>query len=129
VLKVAANFAPALNNLAYLLAENGSSEEALELAMRAYRNEPGNPGIADTLGYVLLKNGRAEEARQLLEKAAAGLPDNPTVCYHLALSYQEVGKSEEAVEWLKKALTLGDFPEMKQAQTLLKKANLLVEGS
>jgi tetratricopeptide (TPR) repeat protein len=129
VLKVAANFTPALNNLAYVLAENGNKEEALELAMRAYRNEPGNPGIADTLGYVLLKNGRAEEACQLLEKAAAGLPDNPTVCYHLALSYQEVGKRGEAAEWLKKALTLGDFPEMKQAQALLKKANLLVEGS
>lgn len=129
VLKVAANFTPALNNLAYMQAENGSRQEALDLAMRAYRNEPENPGIADTLGYVLLKNGRAEEACQLLEKAAAGLPDNPTVCYHLALSYQEVGKRGEAVEWLKKALTLGDFPEMKQAQALLKKAHLLVEGS
>jgi putative PEP-CTERM system TPR-repeat lipoprotein len=112
----------ALNNLAYLYAENfNNQEEALELARKAYRQAPDSPSVMDTLGYALLLNGRAEEARQMLEKALAKLPDNPTILYHLALACQKVGMKDEAVAYLKKALALGEFPEKLQTRTLLEK--------
>jgi Flp pilus assembly protein TadD len=122
VLALKEDFVPVLNNLAYLYAENfDSKEEALELALKAYRYTPGSPVVMDTLGYSLLLNGRAEEARQMLEKAVAGLPGNPTILYHLALACQELGKMDEAVAYLKKALTLGEFPEMLRSRNLLEK--------
>jgi len=121
-LKKSENFTPALNNLAYLYAENyGSKEEALELAMRDYRQDPANPAIMDTLGYVLVKNGRAEDAGKLLEKAVTLLPGNASVCYHLALAYQKLGKKDEAIDFLRKALESEEFPEVKEARSLLGK--------
>jgi putative PEP-CTERM system TPR-repeat lipoprotein len=118
------NYVPALNNLAYLYADgHGSDREALRLAMTAYKLEPGNSGVLDTLGYALMKNGRKEDSRKILEKAAAMLPNNPTVLYHLALSYKAVGDRKQAIEKLSKAIKLGDFPETNQARILLAELN------
>lgn len=119
-LAVSDRYVPALNNLAYLCAEGFcSKDEALSLAMRAFRLEPGNPGIMDTLGYALLKNGRHEDGRKVLEKAASLLPNNPSVQYHLGMAYKQAGNKPQAVQALKKSLTLGAFPEADAARALL----------
>ena len=105
-----------LNNIAYLYAENYSNpEKALDLAMKAYRQDPSQPGIIDTLGYVLYQNGRHEEAQRLLEKAVTLLPENATVAYHLALVQNKLGEKEKTAQTLKKALSLGEFPEKEKA--------------
>jgi putative PEP-CTERM system TPR-repeat lipoprotein len=120
VLQIDNNFTPALNNLAYLHAENyGDPEEGLKLAFQAFRNEPEQPVIMDTLGYLLLRNGRAQEAIPLLERAAGLLPESPTVLYHLGLAYKEAGEKEMAREALQRSLGLGDFPEARKSRTLL----------
>jgi putative PEP-CTERM system TPR-repeat lipoprotein len=122
VLERAGNFVPALNNLAYLYADNyGNREEALKLAIRAFRNDPQNPGVMDTLGYVLLKNDRAADAVKVLEKAVVLLNDNPTVWYHLALAYEALGNRGKAIDLLSRAANTGDFPEAVQTRELLKK--------
>ncbi len=55
--------ADAMNSLSYMLAENGLRlPEAVELAERAVKIEPGNPSYLDTLGWALFKQGRAKEA-------------------------------------------------------------------
>ncbi|MCC6346517.1 MAG: PEP-CTERM system TPR-repeat protein PrsT, partial [Nitrospirales bacterium] len=55
VLEKSGDHVPALNNLAFLYAEGyGSREEALQLAMKAYRIAPGSAEVMDTLGYILL---------------------------------------------------------------------------
>jgi Flp pilus assembly protein TadD len=114
------NYAPALNNLAYLSGEGvGNKEEGLRMAMTAFRQEPNNGGILDTLGFLLLKNGRSDEARKTLEKAVSVLPDNPSVHFHLALAYRDLGNKGEAAARLQKALQLGEFPEAREARTLL----------
>lgn len=119
-LKKSENYVPALNNLAYLCTEGfGSKEEGLSLALTAFRLEPGNGGVMDTLGYALLQNGRREDARKMLEKASGILPDNPTVNFHLALAYRESGDKAQATARLQKALRSGDFPEAQKARTLL----------
>ncbi|BCA79476.1 XrtA/PEP-CTERM system TPR-repeat protein PrsT [Desulfuromonas sp. AOP6] len=122
VLREEPGYTPALNNLAYLYADNYADKaEALELALKAFRNAPEDPGILDTLGYVLIKNSRFEEAILHLEKAAALLPENPTVCYHLGLAYSAAGKTGQAVAILRKAKELGSFPEADKTDELLKR--------
>ncbi|WP_240731869.1 XrtA/PEP-CTERM system TPR-repeat protein PrsT [Geobacter sp. FeAm09] len=112
-------YVPALNNLAYLSADgHGNKEEALRLAIMAYKLEPGNAGVLDTLGYALLKNRRVGDAKKVLEKAV-NLQNNPTINYHLALAYKESGDKANAVRTLQKALTLGDFADAAAAKTVL----------
>lgn len=119
VLEKSDTFVPALNNLAYLSAAGyGNREEALRLAISAYKLEPGNAGIMDTLGFALLKNNRQEDAKKVLEKAAAALTNNPTVRYHLALAFKETGDKKNAQLTVQKALSLGEFPESGAAAQL-----------
>lgn len=124
------DFAPALNNLAYLYAANANRrQEALDLALRAYRAQPGNPGILDTLGLAYLQNDRPEPARQVLEQAAALLPEVATVKYHLGLAYHRLEEKEKSVQALLSALDLGAFPEAVEAKTLLAKITGKPDGA
>ena len=112
-------YVPALNNLSYLLVSGyGNKEEALRLAISAFKHEPGNAGVMDTLGFVLLKNNRLEDAKKVLERAATALPNNPTVHYHLALAYKEIGDKANAQRVVQKALSLGEFPDSGSAKQL-----------
>ena len=113
------HYTPALNNLAYLYADGyGNKEEALRLAVTAYKQEPANAGLMDTLGYALLKNNRKDDAKKVLEQTAKLLPDNPTVSYHLAMAYKETGDRKKASEAVEKALAGGNFPDAAAAKTL-----------
>lgn len=119
VLEKADTYVPALNNLSYLSAAGyGNREEALRLAISAYKLEPGNAGVMDTLGFALLKNNRPADARKVLEKSAAALSNNPTVQYHLALACKESGDKANARRVVQKALSLGDFPDAGAARQL-----------
>jgi putative PEP-CTERM system TPR-repeat lipoprotein len=120
ILEVSDSFAPALNNLAYLCAEGyGSPEEALRLAITAFRLDPGNAGVMDTVGFALLKNGRKAEALKVLERAVALLPQDQSVHYHLALAYKESGDRAKAEQALQEALSLGEGPDTKAVRVLL----------
>lgn len=111
-----------LNNLAYLLTDNfGQAKEALDLALRAYRNQTNDPRIMDTLGYVLLKNDRAGDALKLLSRATELLPNVATVKLHLAMAHLGEGQQAKARELLKQVVAGGNSVEKKQAQDLLKK--------
>lgn len=111
----------ALNNLAYLLAENfGEPKEALTYAMAVYRLQPGDPRVMDTLGFVLLKNKRAQDAENLLSKAHQLLPEVPTVSLHLAMVKIELGKMNEAKELLTKVAESSSQEDAGQAKQLLK---------
>ena len=113
-------FVPALNNLAYLCADGyGNKEEALRLAINAFKLQPANAGIMDTVGYALVKNGRAADAVKVMERAAALLPADPTVRYHLALAYHLAGDKAKSEQALQKCLALGECPDTKAAQLLL----------
>lgn len=112
---------PALNNLAYLLADNfGEEKEALNYAMNAYRLQPNDPRIMDTLGYILVKNKRAKDALNLLDKAQQLLPDVPAVGLHLAMAKLQLGEKNAAKVLLEKVVVNGDANDVKQAKALLK---------
>lgn len=80
-------FMPAVNNLAFLLAEESdpaSVQEGLNLAFSAFALTPESPSVIDTLGYALTKAGRADEAVTLLEKGVKLQPENKAIAEHLA---------------------------------------------
>jgi putative PEP-CTERM system TPR-repeat lipoprotein len=122
VLRLSMNHVPALNNLAFLYAEDGQHvAKALQLATRAYILAPRNGLVVDTLGYVLLKNKNTEEAMKVLKKALELVPDNPSIYYHFALACAENGEKARALENLRRALALGEFPEEAKAKRLMVK--------
>jgi len=87
------DYAPALNNLAYLQMEvHGNYKEALQLAIKAFRLMPEDAGVIDTLGYALLKNGQADNALDFLEKAARLRPNDATIKAHLDQARKAAGK-------------------------------------
>lgn len=114
------SFVPALNNLAYLCADGyGNKEEALRLAISAFKLQPGDAGVMDTVGYALLKNGRAADAVKVMERAVALLPTDPTVSYHLGLAYHQAGDKIRSEQALQKSLSLGEGPDAKATRELL----------
>jgi tetratricopeptide (TPR) repeat protein len=102
VLKIEENFAPAANNLAWLIASDpaGDLGEALMLAMRAKQASPDSPVIADTLGWVHYKRQSYSLAITQFELALKGLPENPTMAYHLALALVGNNEKVKAIETL-----------------------------
>jgi tetratricopeptide (TPR) repeat protein len=74
----------AANNLAWMLAEDGSCDEAMRWAQVAVESLRGRPEPSDTLGVVLLKLNRPTEALAAFEKAAALAPRNPVYQEHRA---------------------------------------------
>jgi tetratricopeptide (TPR) repeat protein len=102
------NFMPALNNLAFLIAEKGGSKkelkEALQLALRAVRHAPDSPNVKDTLGWVYYKMGEYERAYGQLQKLLDKGVVSPVFNYHLGMVLYKQGRSVEAREYLEKAL-------------------------
>jgi len=77
-LRLAPNYATALNNLSYTLAKRGETlHEALALVDRALRQERDNPYYLETRGYVLFRLGRLDEAADLIRRAMAKVPNDP----------------------------------------------------
>jgi tetratricopeptide (TPR) repeat protein len=109
----------AMNDLAFLLAEQGSELDlALSLAEGARERDP-SPEILDTLGWVRLQRGEPALAVEVLEEAVSGRPGSATLRYHLGTALREVGDEARAKEMLQAALELGAFPEAEQARAEL----------
>jgi putative PEP-CTERM system TPR-repeat lipoprotein len=102
-------FAPAANNLAWMLAEDGPGQDlkrALLLAQGARDAAPQDPQIADTLGWIQYKLAAYPAAEALLREAAEKLPTNAEVLYHLGMAQAKMSKNEDARASLAKSLEL-----------------------
>ncbi len=111
-----------INNLAVLLAEDGSDQgrldRALELAQRF--EESKSPMFRDTLGWVYYQRNELDKALPLLEQVVASMPNVPTFHFHLGMAYQKSGNVEEAKKQLQAALdTEVEFPEKEQARAII----------
>jgi len=81
------DFAPAANNLAYLLAEHGKDiNEALNFARTAREKLPNDPSAMDTMGWVYYKKGLYDSAIREFTDSLEKIPDNADVHYHLGLA-------------------------------------------
>jgi tetratricopeptide (TPR) repeat protein len=111
----------ALNNLAYLYAQQGENlDQALDLAQRAVKLSPKNAGMRDTLGWICYQQGRFEEALKHLQEAIRLAPDQGLQHYHLGQTLRALQRGPEAAEAFRRALETGlSPPEKKQAEAAL----------
>lgn len=111
-LKVSNRHPFVLNYLGYSwLQHNENSNEALYMIFEAYRQNPEDGHIMDSLGWALYRMGKYEDAIKVLERAAEYLPGNAIVCDHLGDAYWLVGRKDEARFQWQHALTLKEDAE------------------
>lgn len=106
ILEISPRFAPAANNLAYIILEqtkNGDLNEALRLAELAKEELPRESSVTDTLAWVHYRKGNARAALPLLmeairvnKEAEGNQPVNPEILYHLALVQNDLDNKDEA---------------------------------
>ena len=107
--------ANAMNSLAYMLAERGLRlPEAIELAERALKVQPGNPAYLDTLAWALFKSGKAADAVGPMARAAAALAGSSVIQDHRGDVLMATGKPADAVAAWERALT-GDGEDIDRA--------------
>ena len=95
----------ALNNLAFLLAENGGDlDQALTYAQRAEQMMPSMNEVSDTLGWIYLKKNLSDNAMDIFERLCQRVPDNSTYRYHLGLALSQKGDKPRAIKELQQAL-------------------------
>ncbi len=110
-------YAPALNNLAYILSEEpGKLNEAFALATRARQAAPAQPSIADTLGWVNYKRRNFIAARALFAETAEKL-DVAEIHYHLGLADYALANEQSARQSLEKAIKGNLDPKLREDAT------------
>ena len=96
--------AMAINALGYTLADRTDRyQEALDLIEQAYRINPDDAAILDSLGWVNYRLGNLQEAEAQLRKALERFPDHE-VAAHLGEVLWSAGKQREARAIWAKAL-------------------------
>jgi len=117
ILAAKPRFAPAANNLAWILAQNGSDKErALQLAQIAKEGAPDDPFVSDTLGWILHQRGVHERAWTLIKDSAAKQPGNPEIQYHAGVLAQKMGQPEVAKEHFQRVVSAGGkYPDKDKA--------------
>ncbi len=120
-LSIDPDFAPAANNLAYLLAQQDRDiDVALGYAQQAKEKLPDDPGVMDTLGWIYYKKGFYDSAISELNESLKQIPGNPIVHYHLGMAYYKKGEPLLAKKELQEALRLSDhFSEADNARRIV----------
>ncbi|HYL77836.1 MAG TPA: tetratricopeptide repeat protein [Bryobacteraceae bacterium] len=104
VLKLDPENVQALNNLAYIKAEDGLDlDQALGLVQRALQKSPNDPNISDTLGLIYVRKKLTVQAVVLLQGLVARVPDNPAYRLHLAMALYDKGEKAQAKKELEAA--------------------------
>jgi tetratricopeptide (TPR) repeat protein len=116
VLQADANNAPALNNLAYILADTQADpDRALALAQKVKELVPENAAVDDTIGWAYYNKGLFQASLDYLSKAANG--GTPRRKCHLAMAYIKLGNRQQAATLLQAVLK--DNPSLPEAQKAL----------
>jgi Flp pilus assembly protein TadD len=120
ILKAEGEDANVLNNLANILARQ-NDPGAIDLARRAYKAMPEDPGVLDTLGWLLIQSGSLDSGLKHLREARVRAPGNPEIRYHLAAALARTGRKAEAREELDAVLAEHPaFEESEAARQLLR---------
>ncbi len=103
----------ALNNLAFLLADNNEQlDKAEEYGARAHSGAPNNPNIIDTYAYTLCKNGKFTKAEELLQTTiqlyeVQGAPIPWHVYRHLGMAQEGLERNKLAAVSYQQAIEIG----------------------
>ncbi|HYV61628.1 MAG TPA: tetratricopeptide repeat protein, partial [Bryobacteraceae bacterium] len=105
ILKLEPDHFVALNNLAYIKAEEGTDlDQALAMAQRAIQKYPSAHEISDTLGWIYIKKNLSEDAVRVFSELVKNAPTNPTFRFHYAMALQQKGDKPRARKELEEAL-------------------------
>jgi tetratricopeptide (TPR) repeat protein len=105
VIKLQPDNVEALNNLAYLKADNGVDlDQALAYAQRAQQKRPNDPNVIDTLALIYMRKNLTDDSLRMLRDLVNKTPGNPTFHLHLALALYQKGDRPEAKKELETAL-------------------------
>lgn len=105
ILKIDPGHPVALNNLAFIKAEEGADlDQALTMAQRARQTLPNSVDIADTLGWVYIKKNLSDDAVRLFTDLVRKDPGNPMFHYHYGMALLQKGDRPSAKRELETAL-------------------------
>jgi Tfp pilus assembly protein PilF len=105
VLAIDPNHIGALNDLAYLMAENGQPKEALPLAIRALKLSQ-QPAVLDTVGWTYHRLGQDSAGIPYVEKALMGAPTHVDILIHAAVMHSALNNKARARTELESALKI-----------------------
>jgi tetratricopeptide (TPR) repeat protein len=106
ILKIQPDHPVALNNLAYIKAEEGVDlDQALTMSQRARQKMPNAPEVNDTLGWIYIKKNLSEDAVRLYKDLTAQVPANATFHYHYGLALLQKGDKPLAKKEFETALS------------------------
>ncbi|WP_207769667.1 XrtA/PEP-CTERM system TPR-repeat protein PrsT [Solimicrobium silvestre] len=123
ILKNDPNNLVALNNLAWAY-DQEKNPQALQYAEKSYQIAAGNPQILDTYGWILVEKGEVARGLPMLQQAAKIIPAESEVRYHLAFALAKSGEKDKARKELEQITAGKDFPNMKEAKSLLVQMSL-----
>ena len=106
----------AMNNVAFLLLENGSGvDEAQRLAERAVQKSPQDPNFADTLGMVYMRRNLGDSAMQVFGGLVHRFPDNPEYHFHYGLALTQRGDKSKARNEFQMALRKSPSDDLRKS--------------
>ncbi len=109
----------AFNNLAWILGEL-KDPTAIAISEQAYKLNPDNSAIMDTLGWNLINMGQSQRGLEILTKALARSPDALEIHWHLASALVKTGDRSKGRQELETLLDKGRaFPQETEARKLL----------
>nr|WP_168710970.1 XrtA/PEP-CTERM system TPR-repeat protein PrsT [Ningiella ruwaisensis] len=123
VLELAPNNFVVLNNLAYLLMQNGELADAAKYAEQAYEMQPDNVATADTYAQVLVRQNKTEEALDVYARVMSDKVTNEEV----VLNYVEALLKSGSMVAAKRRLESTDFTQAEssaRARALIQEYNL-----
>jgi protein O-GlcNAc transferase len=91
---------------AVALANQGKTQEAIEMFETLYQRDENNPTVANWLGYLYLKTGKYAEAVPMLEKATQLTPRNAEAWNNLGNAYLHTNQLEKSINAYRKAIEL-----------------------
>jgi len=105
VLTIQPDNSTALNNLAYLEADDGVDlDQALAHARRAGEKLANDPNVMDTLGLIYVKKNLTDDGLRMLREVVKRRPENAAFHLHLALALYQKGDRPTARRELETAL-------------------------
>lgn len=107
--------ATALNALGYTLADHGLElRDAYRYIRKAYKLEPDNPAVVDSMGWVEYRRGNNAKAIEYLRRAYE-IEADPEIAAHLGEVLWMEGEKDEAREiWEAAAEAAPDHPALKE---------------
>jgi tetratricopeptide (TPR) repeat protein len=105
ILKIEPDHPVALNNLAFIKAEEGVDlDEALTMAQRARQKLPNSAFIKDTLGWIYIKKNLSDDAVRLFKDLVQEDPSSAQFHYHYGMALLQKGDKPTAKKELEAAI-------------------------